>query len=192
MSSTTRFTGTSNHTLLFHPNYSVKDVINSQQNLIPSKFIPFGVKLTNSEIVLDPKGNSHAKGTRGFATRPQLLFGLLEPIAQYLPAKISFHGSDHDLGTTLLGDDQRQAAFDAIRDKRYLTEDDLRGYEDEIGKGLVKGIVAACPAGSLSWNQTLRKQEGGHVPRVEPGTSSVDSIDLAFRSMPVACERERR
>jgi hypothetical protein len=129
------------------------------------------IKLTDSELVLDPKGKSHAKGTRGFATRPQLLFSLLEPIAQYLPTKISFHGSDHDLGTTLLGDDQRQAAFDAIRKKRYMTEDELRGYEDGIGKGVVKGTVAACPVGSLSWNQTLVKQEGGYVPGVEPGTS---------------------
>jgi hypothetical protein len=71
-----------------------------------------------------------------------------------------------------LGDDQRQAAFDAIRDKRYLTEGELRGYEDGIGKGVVKGTVAACPAGSLSWNQTLVKQEGGYMPGVEPGTSS--------------------
>jgi len=134
-------------------------------------------------MVLDPKGKSHAKGTRGFATRPQLLFGLLEPIAQYLPTKISFHGSDHDLGTTLLGDDQRQAAFDAIRDKRFLTEEELRGYEDGIGKGVIKGTVAACPVESLSWNQTLVKQEGGYVPGVEPGTLSIHS------SFPVQCQQ---
>ena len=96
----------------------------------------------------------------------------MEPIAQYLPTKISFHGSDHDLGSTLLGDDQRQAAFDAIRGKRYLTEEELRRYEDGIGKSVVKGTVAACPAGSLSWNQTLGKQEGGYIPGVAPGTSS--------------------
>jgi hypothetical protein len=171
MSSTTRFTGTWNHTLLSHPNCFVKDAINSHQNLIPSMSPHPIPKLTNSEIVLDPKGKSHAKGTRGFATRPQLLFGLLEPIAQYLPTKISFHGSDHDLGTTLLGADQRQAAFDAIRGKRYLTEEESKRYEDGIGKGVVKGTVAACPVGSLSWNQTLVKQEGGYVPGVEPGRS---------------------
>jgi len=95
----------------------------------------------------------------------------LEAIAQYLPTKISFHGSDHDLGTTLLGDDQRQAAFDAIRDKKYLAEEDLKRFEDGIGRGVVKGTVAACPVGSLSWNQTLLKQEGGNVPGVEAGTS---------------------
>ena len=127
----------------------------------------------NSEIVLDPKGKSHTKGPRGSATRPQQLFGLLEPIAQYLPTKIAFHGSDHDLGSTLLGDDQRQAALEAIRGKRYLTEEDLRRYEDGIGKGVVKGTVAACPLGSLSWNQTLVKQEGGYTSKVKPGTSSL-------------------
>ena len=180
MSSTIKFTGTLNHTSLSHPNYFKKDATNYQQNLIPSTSPTSLAKLTISEMVLDPKGKSHAKGTRGFATRPQLLFGLLEPIAQYLPIKISFHGSDHDLGTTLLGDEQRQAAFDAIRDKRYLTEEELRGYEDGIGKGLVKEIVAACPAGSLSWNQTLVKQEGGYIPGVEPGTSSIHFICSSY------------
>jgi hypothetical protein len=173
MSSTTRFTGILNHTLPSPPNDFENGEINSQQNLIPSTSPQPTPKLTTSEIILDPKGKSDAKGTRGFATRPQLLFSLLEPIAQYLPTKISFHGSDHDLGTTLLGDDQRQAAFDAIRKKRYMAEDELRGYEDGIGKGVVKGTVAACPVGSLSWNQTLVKQEGGYVPGIEPGTSSL-------------------
>jgi len=135
----------------------------------------------NSEIVLDPKGKSHTKGPRGSATRPQQLFGLLEPIAQCLPTKIAFHGSDHDLGSTLLGDDQRQAALEAIRGKRYLTEKELRRYEDGIGKGLVKGTVAACPAASLSWNQTLLKQEGRYIPEVIPGMSPLPCSSRSTR-----------
>ena len=75
-----------------------------------------------------------------------------------------------------MGDDQRQAAFDAIRDKKYLAEEDLKRFEDGIGRGVVKGTVAACPVGSLSWNQTLVKQEGGYIPGVEPGTSSLHFI----------------
>lgn len=77
------------------------------------------------------------------------------------------------MGSTLLGDDQRQAAFSAIADKRYLSEKELRGYEDRIGKGVVKGTVAACPNGTLAWNQTLIKQEGGYIPEVEPGRSFI-------------------
>jgi len=105
----------------------------------------------------------------------------VEPIAQYLPTKISFHGSDHDLGSTLLGDDQRQAAFGAIRSKRYLTEDELKRYEDGIENGLVKGTAAACPAGSLSWDQTLLKQEGGYISKVEPGMSSLPCSSRSTR-----------
>jgi hypothetical protein len=140
------------------------------------------LELTDSEMVLDPKGPSIIQGDRGFATRPKLLFDLLEPIAQYLPTKISLQGSDHDLGSTLLGDDQRQACSKAISEKRYLSEEELKGLEDGIGKGVVKGTVAACPVGSLAWNQTLIMQEGGTVPRVESGELSHLTITLIRRN----------
>lgn len=63
----------------------------------------------------------------------------------------------------------RQAAFTAIKEKKYLTEEELRRFEEGIGKGKVQGTVAACPEGSLAWNQSLVRQEGGQVPGVEPG-----------------------
>jgi len=137
-------------------------------------FLGHQTELNNSEIVLDPKGQSRIQGSRGFASRPQLLFQLLQPIAQFLPNKISFYGSDHDLGSTLLGDDQRQAAFEAIRNKMYLTDEDLSRHEQGIGRGKVKGTVAACPEGSLAWNQTLSQQEGAFIPVSESGMSIID------------------
>jgi hypothetical protein len=125
----------------------------------------------NSKITLDPRGPSSISGTRGSTSRPALLFSLLEPIAQYLPSEIIFYGSDHDLGSTLLGDDQFQAIMKAVEEKRYITEDALEGFERGIGKGEVKGTVAACPVGSLSWNQSLLRQEGGFIPDIIPGMS---------------------
>jgi hypothetical protein len=92
----------------------------------------------------------------------------------------------------LLGDDQRQAAFDAIRDKRYLTEEELKRFEVGIGKGVVKGTVAACPVGSLSWNQTLVKQEGGYISGVEPGTSFVYIAQFSYLRRLMVKERKRR
>lgn len=143
MNSMTRFTGIPNRSLPCHPNYSARDVTISPQNLTPSG-LPLDFRsifrADGSQITLDPKGPSSISGVRGSSSRPALLFSLLEPIAQYLPSRITFYGSDHDLGSTLLGDDQFQAIMKAVGDRRYISEDVLKGFEQGVGKGEVKGV----------------------------------------------------
>lgn len=124
-----------------------------------------------SRITLDPNGASELAGIRAHGVRPRLLFSLLEPIAQHLPRAITIYGSDHDLGGALLGDDQRQAAYSAIKDGRHLTEEELKKYEQRIGRVKVKGTASACPEGSLAWNLTLAAQAGVPAPPVDEGES---------------------
>jgi hypothetical protein len=70
----------------------------------------------------------------------------------------------------LLGDDQRQAALEAIKDGKYLTDEELKGYEKK-NRGAVKGIASACPVGSLTWNQSLAIQEGRSIEPPSKGKS---------------------
>lgn len=63
--------------------------------------------------------------------------------------------SDHDLGSWLLGDDQRQAALKAARKGRYLSEASLKGFEQRNGRVAAPGLVSACPEGSAAWNRSL-------------------------------------
>ncbi|WRT67552.1 uncharacterized protein IL334_004524 [Kwoniella shivajii] len=104
-----------------------------------------------AQITLSPDGPSSIYGQRAHSARPRLLFQLLEPIAQYLSREVTFTISDHDLGSWILGDDQKQAASDAIREGRYLSEQDLKVLEKREGRQPVKGLVSACPEGSPGW-----------------------------------------
>lgn len=126
---------------------------------------------TSSHITLDPNGPSSLSGLRATGDRPRLLFKLLEPIAQYLPRAITFTGSDHDLGSALLGDDLRQAALKAIESGEYLTKDELGRLEKRLERVGVKGTASACPVGSLAWNQSLAAQEGRPVEQPPQGES---------------------
>ncbi|WWD18275.1 hypothetical protein CI109_102725 [Kwoniella shandongensis] len=106
-----------------------------------------------AQITLSPTAASSLYGERKISARPRLLFSLLEPIAQHLPADVTFTMSDHDLGSWILGDDQKQAALAAVREGRYLSEADLKPFEKREGRQPVKGLVSACPEGSPGWNR---------------------------------------
>ena len=68
--------------------------------------------------------------------------------------------SDHDLGSWLLADDQRIAIKTAIKEGRYMTEDELRPYEQRLGRVQVKGLASACPEDSPAWQRSLALQDG--------------------------------
>jgi hypothetical protein len=136
-----------------------------------------------SKITLDPHGPSSISGVRATGARPRLLFSLLEPIAQYLPRAISFTGSDHDLGSALLGDDLRQAALRAIGEERYLTVEELGALEKRLGRVVLKGTASACPVGSLGWNQSLAIQEGRPVEPIHQGQSRFKLCSLVFSNL---------
>ena len=119
--------------------------------------------LSFSNITLSPHSPSSIAGERGAESRPKSLFSLLEPIAQFLPADVIIYGSDHDMGSWLLGDDQRQAARQAIRAGRYLTEEELVILERRNGRGAVGGLVSACPEDSPAWQMRLAEKSGEQV-----------------------------
>lgn len=88
------------------------------------------------------------------------MFNLLEPIAQYLPSDLQLHFSDHDAGTWIVGDDQFQAAVEAISEGRYLSEEELKPFEKRVARKVVKGLASACGEDTPGWKVSLAKQNG--------------------------------
>jgi hypothetical protein len=131
----------------------------------------------DSQIYLSPTSASSLTGERNSSARAKLLFRLVEPIAQYLPTDLSMYVSDHDLGSWILGEDQRLAAELAVAEHRYLSEADLKPFEKKEGRNKVKGLLNACPEDSPGWAQGLAAIEG-RVPEVaEKGELSRDVAD---------------
>ncbi|KAK4687168.1 hypothetical protein P7C73_g2946, partial [Tremellales sp. Uapishka_1] len=125
------------------------------------------------QINLSPTSASSISGERAMSARGKLLYSLLEPIAQYLPSDMTMHISDHDLGSWLLGDDQHEALLSAVREKRFMTEDDLKPYEKKEGRSDVKGTVSACPKDSPAWQMALDKQAGVPIEAKSRETSFI-------------------
>lgn len=73
---------------------------------------------------------------------------------------MTIHMSEHDLGSWLLADDQRQFINEALEEGRYLTEEDLKPFEKTIGRVEVKGVASACPTDSPAWKRSLARQRG--------------------------------
>ncbi|WVR06184.1 hypothetical protein IAU60_003214 [Kwoniella sp. DSM 27419] len=126
-----------------------------------------------AHITLSPDGESKLFGDRAHFARPRLLFRLMQPLAQYLPSEVTFSLSDHDLGSWLLGDDQKQAALTAISEGRYLSEEDLKPLEKKEGRRPVKGLVSACPEGSPGWNRGVAIREGTPIDEPLKDTSFI-------------------
>jgi hypothetical protein len=110
---------------------------------------------------LSPTSKSSISGERGTSSRQVDLFDLLEPIAQYLPKPIEIHVSDHDMGSWLLGEDQRLAAEEAVREGRYLTTAELKALEKREGRRPVNGLLSVCPEDSIGWVGAV---DGENVP----------------------------
>ncbi|WWC88904.1 uncharacterized protein L201_003819 [Kwoniella dendrophila CBS 6074] len=140
--------------------------------LSPEMFNKRVNELTKTEhvahITLSPDSESSLYGRRAHSARPRLLFQLLEPIAQYLPKEVTFTLSDHDLGSWILGDDQKQAAFAAIKSGTYLSESELKQLEKREGRQPVKGLVSACPEGSPGWQRGLAVRDGTSLEEFNP------------------------
>ncbi|GFZ45441.1 hypothetical protein JCM24511_03167 [Saitozyma sp. JCM 24511] len=111
------------------------------------------------KISLSPSGEATISGERASSSRGRHLRDLLAPLAELLPTEITITVSDHDLGSWLLGDDQRQAALKAARKGRYLSEASLKGFEQRNGRVAAPGLVSACPEGSSAWNRSLGLQD---------------------------------
>ncbi|ODN95887.1 hypothetical protein L198_04506 [Cryptococcus wingfieldii CBS 7118] len=133
-----------------------------------------------SHITLSPTTASSLYGERAHSSRARWLFELLEPIAQYLPGEVTLSLSDHDLGSWLLGDDQKQAALEAIEEGRYLTEEEIKGFEKKDGRVSVKGTVSACPPGSPGWQRGVAKREGREIERPNKETSFIHDPLLTY------------
>jgi hypothetical protein len=103
------------------------------------------------------------------APRPELN-SLINPLASLLPAPVTIHVSDHDLGSWILADDQRNLISTAFLEGRYLSEEELKPYEKRFDRGLqVEGLVSACPQGSAAWFAALRAKEGMSIDLASSG-----------------------
>jgi len=79
---------------------------------------------------LDPHGPSWVDGGKpNFRADKQLI--LLEPLARHLPAFVEFTTSTHDLGSSVLADDQRLFLEDKIAKGEYATEEELKPFDDK-------------------------------------------------------------
>ena len=112
--------------------------------------------VNSSDITLS--SNSSITGERAFDHRARLLFDLLRPLAPLLPQDIVLSVSDHDAGTSIMGYQLEQAVLRAIHEGTYLSPDELALLETR-DKGPVKGLVSACPEGSLAWKLALGLNE---------------------------------
>ena len=99
-----------------------------------------------SHITVGPTVEPSLSGERSTAPRAKQLFNLLLPLAHLLPTDISIHASDHDLGSWILGDDQRQLALTRINTAKkadgtglnqvkFFSPNDLKRLEDRKRNG---------------------------------------------------------
>jgi hypothetical protein len=79
-------------------------------------------------------------------------------------SSISFHVSDHDLGAWIPGADQMKFLYQAIADKRYVTEEELEPFEQKNGRGPVGGLLSACSEDSAGWKLGLTRKVSEFVP----------------------------
>lgn len=133
---------------------------------------------TYSQMTLSPNAPSSISGERAHIGRAKSLFTLLEPIAQYLPVEISIHVSDHDAGTWILGEDQRLATQDAIRDNRFLSEEELLPLEKRDGRVGVKGLVSACPEESPAWQRAVKGSDSDETANPINGEDQLEASKL--------------
>lgn len=108
------------------------------------------------------------------SSRGKLLFTLLSPLASSFPplqdgSPITLHVSDHDLGSWIVGHDQILATQEAVRDGRYMSEEELKPFEKKEGRGPVKGLLSACPEDSRGWQVGLARKEGEEIDFTDRG-----------------------
>lgn len=124
-------------------------------------------------------------GERSTHPRAKQLFNLILPLASHLPADIAFHISDHDLGSWILGDDQRELAMTRIRTAmksdgtglnaiKFLQQPELTRLENRKRNGH-PGWFSACPEDSPALGhdrvmENRRREIDGLDPLPDPPT----------------------
>jgi hypothetical protein len=102
--------------------------------------------LRPSHINVGPTVEPSLSGQRSNAPRAKQLFNLVLPLAHLLPRDIAIHASDHDLGSWILGDDQRELALSRINTAKksngtglnqvkFLSPNDLKRLENRKRNG---------------------------------------------------------
>lgn len=100
----------------------------------------------HSHISVGPDGQSSLTGERSNHPRAKQLFNLVLPLQHMLPSHVDIHVSDHDLGSWILGDDQRDLALTRIQTAmredltglnsvKFLTPNELKRLENRKRNG---------------------------------------------------------
>ncbi len=119
-------------------------------------------------INLGPTSPLTITGARSTATRAKQLSGLVSTIAHLLPEQIEMHVSDHDLGSWILGDDQREMAMSRIRTGlkedgtglnsiRHLSANELKRLENRNRNGHTGWFVSKRTSGRLVMSIKLNR-----------------------------------
>lgn len=86
-----------------------------------------------------------ASGPRADASRPKSLKDMIDGFRHRLPAdfEAEFTGSDHDLGSWVLGEDQRERALELVSEGKHFEQEELARLQD-MKRTPVKGWFSAC------------------------------------------------
>lgn len=86
-------------------------------------------------------------GDRATASRPKSMLGMIEGFRHFLPEDFSLDitGSDHDLGSWVLGQDQRDRAVELVKQGRYFDPEELKALEDHKRNPFVGWFEACAP-----------------------------------------------
>ncbi len=101
---------------------------------------------SHSHISVGPDGESALTGQRSTHPRAKQLFNLILTLQGLLPSHVDIHVSDHDLGSWILGDDQRDLAMTRIQtamredltglnNVKFLTQPELTRLENRKRNG---------------------------------------------------------
>ena len=71
-----------------------------------------------------------------------------------LPSDVTMHISDHDLGSWILGDDQRQLLVNAARTGRTVDPAEIKPLENKQ-RDVIKTLESACPKDSPAYLAAL-------------------------------------
>lgn len=109
-------------------------------------------------LQVGPNVPTSRTGLRSDATRAKQFQVLVEPLANLLPTDINIHVSDHDLGSWIVGADQRDVALSRVHNAlkedgtglnrvRHLSGSELKRFENK-NRQEMKGWFSACPEDS--------------------------------------------
>lgn len=133
-------------------------------------------------LQVGPNVETQRTGLRADATRAKQFESLVGPLREWIPQDLELHVSDHDLGSWILGADQRDLAVSRIHSAlredgtglnrvRYLSPTELKRLENK-NRHEMQGWFSACPDNSpargkdRAMENRLRELEG--LPPLPP------------------------